>query len=111
MNIWVNDQTSRDISNNYIKGKTEKTISIDNAKIDIQVSREQLSTFEPKIVKKHERNISRIEDQILFLYSKGMSKRHSETIYQMFYCNLDKNTISTITDKIIPKLWCVNKDR
>ena len=48
MNIWVNDQTSRDISNNYIKGKTEKTISIDNAKIDIQVSREQLSTFEPK---------------------------------------------------------------
>ena len=25
-------------------------------------SRKQLSTFEPKIVKKHERNISRIED-------------------------------------------------
>ena len=44
-------------------------------KIDIQVPREQLSTFEPKIVKKHERNISRIEDQILFLYSKWMSTR------------------------------------
>ena len=64
------DQNYRDVSNNYRKGKTKKTISTDNGKIDIQVPREQLSTFEPKIVKKHERNISRIEDQILFLYSK-----------------------------------------
>ena len=64
------DQNSKDVFNNYRKGKTKKTISTDNGKIDIWVPREQLSTFEPKIVKKHERNISRIEDQILFLYSK-----------------------------------------
>ena len=81
-------------------------------KIDIQVPREQLSTFEPKIVKKHERNISRIKDQILFLYSKGMSTRDiQEIIYQMLYYDLDKNTIYRITDKIIHKLWCDNKDR
>ena len=74
-------------------------------KIDIQVPREQLSTFEPKIVKKHERNISRIKDQILFLYSKGMSTRDiQEIIYQMLYYDLDKNTIYRITDKIIQKL-------
>ena len=64
------DQNFRDISNNYIKGKTKKTISTDNVKIDIQVPREQLSTFEPKIVKKHERNISRSQDQILFYIQK-----------------------------------------
>ena len=56
------DQNYRDISNNYRKGKTKKTISINIGKINIQVPREQLSTFEPKIVKKHERNISRIKD-------------------------------------------------
>ena len=35
MNIWVikkHDQNSRDISNNYRKGKTKKTISTDNGK-------------------------------------------------------------------------------
>ena len=43
--------------------------------------------------------------QILFLYSKGMSTRYiQETIYQMFYCDLDKDTISRITDKIILKI-------
>ena len=69
------DQNSRDISNNYRKGKTKKTISTNIGKINIQVPREQLSTFEPKIVKKLERNVSKIKDQILFLYSKGMSTR------------------------------------
>ena len=105
MDYQKHDQNSRDVSNNYRKAKTKKTISTDNGKIDIKVPREQLSTFKPNIVKKHERNISKIEDQILFLYSKGMSTRDiQETIYQMFYCNLDKDTISRITDKIIPEI-------
>ena len=90
---------------NYRKGKTNKTISTDNEKVDIKVPRDESSRFEPKIVKKHERNISRIKDQILFLYSKGMSTRNiQETIYEMFYCDLDKDTISIITDKIIPEI-------
>ena len=72
---------------------------------EIYLERDELSTFEPKIVKKHERNISRIEDQILFLYSKGMSTRNiHEIIYKMFYCDLDKDKISRIIDKIIPKI-------
>ncbi len=33
------DQNYRDVSNNYRKGKTKKTISTDNGKIDIQVPR------------------------------------------------------------------------
>ena len=61
MGYQKHDQNSRDVSNNYRKRKTKKTISTDNGKIDIQVPREQLSTFEPKIVKKHERNISRLK--------------------------------------------------
>ena len=102
MGYQKHDQNSRDVSNNYRKGKYKKTISTDNGKIDIRVPRDELSTFEHKIVKKHEKNISRIEDQILFLYSKGISTRDiQETIYQMFYCDLDKDTISRITDKII----------
>ena len=108
MNIWVIKNTIKilEIFLTIIeKGKTKKTFSTDNGKIDIEVPREQLSTFEPKIVKNHERNISRIEDQILFLYSKGMSTIDiQETIYQMFYSDLDRDTISRITDKIIPEI-------
>ena len=99
------DQNSREVSNNYRKGKTQKTISTSNGKVTINVPRDHNSTFEPKIVKKHQRNIQQIEDQILFLYSKGMSTRDiQETLYQMFYCDLDKDTISRITDRILPEI-------
>ena len=99
------DQNSREVSNNYRKGKTQKTISTSNGKVTINVPRDNNSTFEPKIVKKHQRNIQQIEDQILFLYSKGMSTRDiQETLYQMFYCDLDKDTISRITDRILPEI-------
>ena len=99
------DQNSREVSNNYRKGKTQKTISTSNGKVTINVPRDNNSTFEPKIVKKHQINIQQIEDQILFLYSKGMSTRDiQETLYQMFYCDLDKDTISRITDRILPEI-------
>ena len=71
MGYQKHDQNYKDVSNNYRKGKTKKTISTDNGKIDIKVQREQLSTFEPKIVKKHEKNISRIEDKYFFYIQKG----------------------------------------
>ena len=35
MGYQKNDKNSRDVSNNYRKGKTKKTISTDNGKIDI----------------------------------------------------------------------------
>ena len=56
MGYQKHDQNYKDVSNNYI---------------DIKVQREQLSTFEPKIVKRHEKNISRIEDKYFFYIQKG----------------------------------------
>ena len=40
MGYQKHDQNSRDVSNNYRKRKTKKTISTDNGKIDIQFPRE-----------------------------------------------------------------------
>ena len=37
MGYQKHDQNSRNISNNYRKGKTKKIISTDNGKIDIKV--------------------------------------------------------------------------
>ena len=64
INIWVIKNTIKilEIFLTIIeREKTKKTISTDNWKIDIKVPRDKLSTFEPMIVKNHERNISRIE--------------------------------------------------
>ena len=51
MGYQKHDQNSIDVSNNYRKGKTNKTISTDNGKINIKIPRDELSTFEPRLLK------------------------------------------------------------
>ena len=53
--------------------------------VGIKVPRDRNGEFEPQIVKKHEKRGELFNDQILSMYSKGMSTReiqaHLEEIY------------------------------
>lgn len=58
---------------------------------------------EPQIVKKHQMDVSEIEDKILFLYSQGTSTRDIErTMQEMYGIEVDATRVSKITDKILP---------
>lgn len=41
--------------------------------MEIDVSQDRESTFEPKVVKKHEKDISSIDDKIISMYAKDMN--------------------------------------
>ena len=53
--------------------------------MDLDVPRDRNSTFEPQIMKKHQRNVSGIENKIITMHVKGMTTRgissHLEAIY------------------------------
>ena len=51
MGYQEHDQNSRDISNNYRKGKTKKTISTDNGKIDIQAQENNYQHLNQRLLK------------------------------------------------------------
>jgi transposase-like protein len=71
--------------------------------IDIKIPRDRNSEFEPQLIKKHETDISAIEDKILFLYSQGSSTRNiQKTINEIYGFDIDDTQVSRITDKIIP---------
>ena len=65
--------------------------------------RDRQCQFEPAIVKKNQRDIYSIENQVLSMYARGMSTRdmekHLESIYGI---DASPDLISRITDKIIP---------
>jgi len=60
---------------NSRNGYSEKTLKSSLGEIPIKVPRERDGEFEPQLVKKHQTDISVIEDKILFLYAEGMSTR------------------------------------
>ena len=95
-------------TSNSRKGKRSKRGRADYRAIEIDVPRNRENEFEPKVVKKNQKDISGIEEQILGTYAKGMTVRdiqnHIENIYG-FEASL--TLISRITDKILPlaKEW------
>lgn len=88
---------------NARNGYSKKTVKSGLGPLEIKVPRDRNGEFEPIVVKKRQRNISSIEDQILSMYAKGMSTRdiqeHLERIYGL---QASPALISNITDKILP---------
>lgn len=57
-------------------------------------------TFEPKVVKKRQKDISGIEQKIISLYAKGMTTRQiSETIEDIYGFEVSDGMVSDITDE------------
>ena len=88
---------------NKRNGHSKKTVRSSTGQFDIAVPRDREGQFEPQMVKKHQRDVSGIEDRILSMYAKGMSTRdiqaHMEEIYGI---DVSRDMVSRITDKLIP---------
>ena len=100
---YKNKQTS-----NSRNGYSPKTVQGSMGEVEIQVPRDRDGEFEPQLVKKHQTDISAIEDKIIFLYSQGVSTRDiQKTMQEMYGINVDDSRVSKITDKILPliKEW------
>ena len=90
-------------TDNSRNGSYSKTVSSSQGEIDLKVPRDRNGDYEPQIVKKHQMDVSEIEDKILFLYSQGTSTRDIErTMQEMYGIEVDATRVSKITDKILP---------
>ena len=88
---------------NYRNGTSKKTVRSDIGEIELNIPRDRNSEFEPKIVPKNSKDISIIEDKVISMYAKGMTTRDiSDHIEDMYGIPLSAQSISRMTDKIIP---------
>jgi transposase-like protein len=90
-------------TNNARNGHYKKTVISSQGDVDLKIPRDRNGDYEPQIVKKHQMDISDIEDKILFLYSQGTSTRDIEkTMQEMYGIEVDATRVSKITDKLLP---------
>lgn len=92
-------------SGNSRNGHTEKTILLENQETTIEVPRDRNSTFEPIIVPKHEKRTPLFNDQIISMYSFGMTDRdikaHLEKIYNV---DVSPDLISRVTNAVLEEV-------
>ena len=72
---------------------------------EIEVPQDRDGTFEPKVVKKRQKDISGIEQKIISLYAKGMTTRQiSDTIEEIYGFEVSDGMVSDITDRLLPQI-------
>jgi putative transposase len=87
---------------NSRNGARAKTVLTDVGPVEITVPRDREGSFEPQIVKKHQRRLSGVEDMVLSLSAKGLTTGEiSAHLAEVYGAEVSKQTISTITDKVM----------
>jgi putative transposase len=70
--------------------------------IEIAVPRDRDGTFEPKLVPKHQRRLTGIEDLVISLSAKGLTTGEiAAHLAEVYGAQVSKQTISAITDRVL----------
>ena len=90
-----NDANSRN-------GKSYKQLQTEDGVFELATPRDREGTFEPQLVKKHQRRFTSMGDKILSLYAKGMTTRDIvATFKEMYDAEVSPTLISKVTDAVL----------
>ena len=97
------EKSERFDSDDYRNGYKEKTVNSSYGSMRIDVPQDRKSTFEPKVLKKRQKDISDIDQKIISMYANGMTTRQaSDTFMDIYGFEASEGFISDVTDKILP---------
>jgi len=95
------DPAGRDGGNSR-NGSRAKTVLTEAGPVEITVPRDREGSFEPQIVRKRQRRLGGIDGIVLSLTAKGLTTGEvSAHLAEVFGASVSKDTISTITDRVL----------
>lgn len=90
---------------NSRNGYTSKTLQTEDGQFELNTPRDRAGSFEPQLVKKHQRRFTSMDDKILFLYAQGMTTREIVTTFkEMYGADVSPALISKVTDAVIEQV-------
>lgn len=95
------EKQGRRRSGNGRNGHTAKTVQTETGPVEIQVPRDREGTFEPKLVKKHQRRLEGFDEKVIALYARGMTQRDiQQHLRELYGTDVSPELISRATDGV-----------
>ncbi len=91
-------------SGNSRNGSGTKTLQTEQGPIAVEVPRDRNGTFEPQLVKKHQRRFEGFDDKILGMYARGMSVRDIQDQLELYGTEVSPDLISSVTDEVFAEV-------
>ena len=96
-----NKKSERTKEGNYRNGTSKKTVRTKGGEIELDIPRDRAGKFEPKLIKKHERELDKLGEVIIDLYAKGMSTRDiSDAMREIYGFTMSESYISRVTNEV-----------
>ncbi|KFU75262.1 IS256 family transposase, partial [Amycolatopsis lurida] len=87
---------------NSRNGTRSKTVLTDVGPVQVDVPRDRDASFEPKIVAKRQKRLTGVDEMVISLAAKGLTTGEiSAHLAEVYGAEVSRQTISTITDKVI----------
>jgi len=92
-------------SGNNRNGTTPKTVLTEIGAVDLDIPRDRNGTFDPQLVPKHARRLAGFNENIVHLYSRGLTTRDiRRELARMYGVEVSPALISKVTDGILDEL-------
>jgi putative transposase len=100
--LGYSKHASKSKTGNSRNGKTSKKVLTSVGEVDLAIPRDRSGEFEPQIVKKHQRDISDFDEQIISMYARGMTTRDIQShVLELYGVDISPTLVSNITDKVM----------
>src|SRR5918993_1220818 len=92
------DSEARNTRNGYGR----KTVLTDTGKIELEIPRDRLATFDPQLIAKYQRRFPGFDEKIVSMYARGMSVREIQGhLLELYGLEVSPDLISTVTDAVL----------
>jgi len=90
---------------NHRNGTTPKTVQTDTSPLRLAIPRDRAGTFEPQLVKKHQRRLPGFDEKVIALYARGLTVREMQGhLAELYGVEVSPALISTVTDAVLEEV-------
>ena len=90
---------------NSRNGYGGKTVLTGTGKLDLQVPRDRLATFDPQLIAKYQRRFPGFDDKIVSMYARGMSTREIQGhLRELYGLEVSPDLVSAVTDAVLDEV-------
>ena len=90
---------------NSRNGYGRKSVLTETAKIELEVPRDRLSTFDPQLIAKYQRRFPGFDEKIVSMYARGMSVREIQGhLRDLYGVDVSADLVSAVTDAVLEEI-------
>src|SRR3954447_856200 len=105
LNAEMNHHLTSGDGGNTRNGYGRKTVLIGTGKIDLEIPRDRLASFDPQLIAKYQRRFPGFDGKIVFMYARGMSVREIQGhLRDLYGIKVSPDLVSAVTDAVLEEI-------